>query len=247
MSHIPESVVTPDSLQTSLGSLSFVDGAPSAETVESLRDHLDYVKALDAFMKGHQGVSVAALRRGFIEAGAEDNEFVIFSELMDSETLFLTPNADTIYYAGIVDLSSGPMVVETPPDALGVMDDMWFRHVIDFGRPGPDRGKGGAFLLVPADYDGHLPDSGFHVARVRTSRVLVLGRSFLVDNDPAPTVDIIKARLKVYPYTPGGYGTAIATFLRGDAPLTAGSEVEGVRLVDGSGLAFNTVPPITNQ
>jgi hypothetical protein len=31
------------------------------------------------------------------------------------------------------------MVVETPPDTLGLFDDLWFRWVIDFGTPGPDR------------------------------------------------------------------------------------------------------------
>ena len=35
--------------------------------------------------------------------------------------------------------------------------------MIDFGLPGPDRGEGGRFLLVPPGYDGSLPDSGFHV------------------------------------------------------------------------------------
>jgi hypothetical protein len=41
------------------------------------------------------------------------------------------------------------MVVETPPMALGTFDDMWFQWIIDFGLPGPDRGAGGKFLLVP--------------------------------------------------------------------------------------------------
>ena len=46
------------------------------------------------------------------------------------------------------------MVVETPPMALGTFDDMWFQWIIDFGCPGPDRGAGGKFLLVPPGYDG---------------------------------------------------------------------------------------------
>ena len=40
---------------------------------------------------------------------------------------------------------------------------------------------------MPPGYEGDLPDSGFHVAQSRTSRVLVLGRSFLIDNDPELT------------------------------------------------------------
>ena len=98
---------------------------------------------------------------------------------MGSESVFLTANADTVYFLGVVDLTSGPMVVETPPQALGVIDDMWWQWIIDFGLSGPDRGEGGRFLLVPPGYDGTLPDSGYHVGHSRTSRALLLGRSFL--------------------------------------------------------------------
>ena len=245
MSEVSESLVTPDVVETRLGALSFRDGAPSAETVESIRDHLAHVRALDGYITGHRGASVAAIQKGLRSVGVDDNDVIIFSELMDSESLFLTGNADTVYYISFIDLTDGPMVVETPPDALGVFDDMWFRHVIDFGRPGPDRGAGGRFLFTPAGYDGPLPDSGFHVAEVRTSRVLMLGRSFLANNnDPAPTVAMIKDRLRIYPYVPGGYGSSIATLLKGEVPAgPAQSEAPPVRFVEGSGLAFNTVPP----
>ena len=73
---------------------------------------------------------------------------LIFSELMDSRSLFLTANADTVYYISFLDLSDGPLVLETPPDALGLIDDMWFRWITDFGLPGADRGQGGTYLLV---------------------------------------------------------------------------------------------------
>ncbi|WP_199240241.1 MULTISPECIES: DUF1254 domain-containing protein [Kribbella] len=40
----------------------------------------------------------------------------------------LTVNADTVYYLAFLDLSDGPLVVETPPDALGVID---LRAILD--------------------------------------------------------------------------------------------------------------------
>ena len=131
---------------------------------------------------------------------------LIFSGLMDSSSRFLTANADTVYYIMIIDLNDGPMVVETPPMALGTFDDMWFQWIIDFGLPGPDRGAGGKFLLVPPGYDGTLPDGGFFVGHSRTNRVLMLGRSFMENSDPAPTAATIKSTLKVYPYAQGGSG-----------------------------------------
>jgi hypothetical protein len=180
-------------------------------------DHLDFVHALNVFLNGFAGASTYAQRKGFQEAGAKDNEILMFSKLMDSESLFLTANADTVYCIGIVDLTSGPMVVETPPHSLGIFDDMW-RWIIDFGLPGPDRGEGGEFLIVGPGYDGPLPDSGYHVGHSRTTKAFMLGRAFINENpamDPAPTVETIKRTTKIYPYARGGFGTSIATLLEG--------------------------------
>jgi len=240
---IPPGIAVPDELDTRLGKLTFVDGTPSDETVEKVYDNLDFTRALDAYMNAYQGASTAAMHKGLLDIGVRDNGFVIFPELMDSQTLFLTANADTVYYVGYINLTNGPMVFETPPDALGVIDDMWFRHVIDFGRPGPDRGEGGRFLLLPPGYEGSLPDSGFHVAECGTTRVLVLGRNFLVNNDPAPAVDTIRKNIRIYPYTEGGYGTSVATLLEGKITPGKPAEVIPVQYFEGSGLAFNTIPP----
>ena len=238
------SISTPEQLETRLGTLDFVDGVPSDQTVETLYDHLDYVQALNVFLNGYAGASTYALRKGFHEAGAEDNQIIMFSELMGSESLFLTANADTVYYVGIIDLTSGPMVVETPPNALGIFDDMWWRWISDFGLPGRDRGDGGRYLLVPPDYDGTLPDSGYHVGHSQTTRVLMLGRSFMVDSDPAPTVEEIKSRLKIYPYDEDGFGTSIATLLEGGHGLLhPAPPIPETVFVEGSGNAFNTIPP----
>jgi hypothetical protein len=250
---IPTSISTPDKLQTRLGPLEFKDGAPSKETVEKVYNNLDFMHATEAFLNSFRGASLIAARKGLIDVGVEDNSTIIFSELMDSKSLFLTANADTIYFISFVDLTKGPMVVETPPLSLGAFDDMWFRWVIDFGLPGPDRGAGGKYLLVPPGYTGSLPESGFHVAYSRTTRVLLMGRSFLENNDPKPPVELIKKTLKIYPYQPGGYGTSIATGLEGTVPLlrTPDGKLDWAflrpqpptKFIEGSGKSFNTIPP----
>ena len=233
----------PDQLETRLGMLEFVDGVPTDEAVEKAYDGLDFVHGLNAYLDGFAGPSTYAIRKGFHDVGVDDNQILIFSELMGSESVFLTANADTVYFLGILDLTSGPMVVETPPQALGVIDDMWWGWIIDFGLSGPDRGEGGRFLLVPPGYDGPLPDSGYHVGHSRTSRALVLGRSFLTDDDPAPTVETIKSTMKVYPYVQGGHGTSVATLLEGQVQPAPPAKVPETVFVEGSGKAFNTVPP----
>ena len=238
-----ESISTPDLVDSRIGVLEFANGAPTKDTVEKAYDHIDFVHGVNVFLNAFAGASTYALRQGFIDAGAKDNSILIFSELMDSQSLFLTANADTVYFVGMVDLSDGPMVVETPPMALGIFDDMWWQWVIDFGLPGPDRGEGGRFLLVGPGYDGPPPDSGFHVARARTSRVCLLGRSFMENDDPRPTVEGIKRTLRLYPYVPGGYGTSIATLLGGNVQPGKPISPQETTFIEASGKAFNTIPP----
>jgi len=241
---IPAGVAVPKVMETRLGLLTFHDGAPSDETVKKVYENLDFIHAFEAYMNGYQLASLKAMHKGLLAAGAEDNGGVlIWPNLMDSQSLFLTANADTVYYIFTINLKDGPMVIETPPDALGLFDDFWFQHVIDFGRPGPDRGQGGKFLLLPPGYDGPLPDSGYHVATSTSNFIMAFGRSFLTDNDPKPTVKIIKERLKIYPYTPGGYGTSIATLLEGNVQAGKAPAIKPVHYVDGTGLAMNTLPP----
>ena len=237
------SLSTPDQVDSPIGQLEFTDGAPARKSVETLYDHLDYLHGLNAFLTAFPGASTQAIRQGFHGIGVKDNSVLIFSELMDSSSLFLTANCDTVYYLAFVDVSDGPMVVETPPMALGTFDDMWFKWIIDFGFPGPDRGAGGRFVLLPPGYDGVVPEGGFFVGRSRTNRVLMLGRSFMESNDPAPTVATIKSTLKIYPYSPGGAGTSVGTLLTGTVPFAAPVEVPATTFVEGTGTAFNTIPP----
>ncbi|MGE5260925.1 MAG: DUF1254 domain-containing protein [Actinomycetota bacterium] len=241
---VPPSIATPDQVETSIGTLNFRDGIPDQATADKVYDQLDLQRGVSAFLNGLRGVSIYAARQGIRDAGVKDNEGVlIFSGLMDSRSLFLTANSDTVYFIATIDLSKGPMVIETPPGVLGLFDDLWFRWVIDFGSPGPDRGLGGKYLLAPRSYDGPLPQGGYFIGRPTTTSVALLGRAFLVNNDPKAAVEAIKKYLKIYPYVPGSYGTSISGFLRGKAPLAPLSEPKPLTFVEGTGLAMNTIPP----
>ena len=242
------SITTPDTVETRLGTLEFDDGAPSTETAALLYDNLDFMNGVQAFLGAIPGASLTALRRGFLSVGVEDNSFTLFSDLMDSASLFLTGNCDTVYFWGFVDLSDGPMVIDVPAlgppsGILGTIDDMWFHWVTDIGLPGPDRAEGGKYLLVGPGYDGPLPDSGFHVFHVETTRATVIGRAFMIDNDPAVPVETIRSGFRVSPYVPGAHGTAIGSFLAGHAPLGAAKPPAEMRFIEASGLDFNTIFP----
>jgi hypothetical protein len=240
---IPESILTPDVVETSFGPLTFKDGAPTEDTATAVADMLLFTNGLNVYNNSFRGASALGLEKGFESIGAADNDVVIFPNLMDSSSLFLTANADTVYYLSVVDLSKGPMVIEQPPKGVGTINDMWFSWIIDIGTPGPDRGEGGKYLIVPPGYDGPLPDSGFHVAHSKTNRVLYASRAYLVDNDPKPAVKMIKDTMKIYPYTPGGFGTSIATALEGGVRLGKNPAVPATKFIDASDKVFNTIPP----
>src|SRR5215510_2347130 len=243
-SAIPPAITTPDKVDSRLGPLDFKDGAPSPATLDKVYDHLDFTHAYEAFMNTLSGVSIHAIRKGLLSAGVKDNEVIVFSELMDAKSLFLTANADTVYAFGVLDLTQGPMVLEVPPKFLGAIDDYWFRWVTDIGAPGADRGEGGKYLIVPPGYDGPLPEGGFFSAHARTTRVVWFGRAFLENkSDPKPPTEAIRKFTKIYPYEAGGVGTPIAEFLAGRARLGRVTPPPPTVFHEGSGKVMNTVPP----
>src|SRR5215475_14600173 len=145
---------------------------------------------------------------------------------------------------GVLDLTKGPVVLEVAPKFLGAIDDYWFRWVTDIGLPGPDRGEGGKYLILPPGYDGPLPEGGFFAARARTTRVVWFGRAFLENkSDPKPPTEAIRKFTKIYPYQAGGVGTPIAEFLAGKARLGRITPPPETVFHDGSGKVMNTIPP----
>ena len=114
---------------------------PSKATLDKVYDHLDFTHAYDAFVNTMRGVSIHAAAQGPPDVGVKDNEVIVFSELMDAKSLFLTANADTIYVLGVLDLTKGPMVLEMPPKFLGAIDDTGFAGSSTSACPGPIAAK----------------------------------------------------------------------------------------------------------
>lgn len=238
-----KSLSAPDTIDSRAGKLEFRDGVPTEEAARKVYDALDFTRALNVYNNSFRGASALALVKGFQEIGAKPGDVVVFSELMDSNSLFLTANADTVYYLSGIDLSKGPVVIEQPSDAVGTINDMWFSWVIDIGGPGPDRGLGGKYLIVGPDYNGPLPEGGYFVARAKTNFALYAARAYLVGNDPKPAVENIKRNMKVYPYQPGAFGSSIAQALEGAVRIAGEPKIPKTKFIEASGRSFNTIPP----
>ena len=79
---IPQEITTPEKVKTKLGTLIFPNGYPSEETAQKLSDEMLYLHGIETFVNSIQGVSMWALRKGFAEFGIQDNEFIVFPEMI---------------------------------------------------------------------------------------------------------------------------------------------------------------------
>jgi len=202
---IPASVTAEDKVVTSIGTLKYFDGVPTAKTVETVYDYLDRSRAVNVYINSIPALSVNALREGQAAAGCvTSNQICIWDNLMNSTTVLLTGNTSTMYAVGFLDLvKDGPTVIDLPPGMLGILDDMAFQYMTDLGVAGPDKGKGGKFLVLPPGYKGKVP-KGYFVVPSKTSGVWVFMRGYLDKKLPLkkaiPVASInIRKNLKVYP------------------------------------------------
>jgi len=195
---IAPGVATADTLDTSIGTLHLRDGVPSAESIETIYDNLDRSRALQAYLLGIPIVNQASMRASLQEFGPVNQTDVIWEDLVDSKTVELTANDNTIYNFIWIDTHDGPIVIEVPPMSLGAIDDFWYRWVADVGITGADKGKGGKYLILPPGYEGDVPE-GYFVVRPSTYGNWVPFRTFLVDGSPKPGVESVKKTLKIYP------------------------------------------------
>ncbi len=197
---IPAGILTPDKVQTSIGELNYFDGVPTKETAQNVFDYLDRARGVDAFLKGIPGASLQELRKGPAALGVNANgKVAIFDKLMDSHALFLTANTSTLYIMPYINTkeAGGPLVVEVPPGMLGAFNDAWFRYVGDVGLAGPDRGKGGKYLILPPAYEGDVPE-GYNVVRPKTDALWLFMRGN-ISKGMDVAVKNVKDHLKVYP------------------------------------------------
>lgn len=195
---IPPGIATPDKLETRLGTLKLFDGVPDKETAQKVYDNLDFQRGVQAYLNSIQIASMGGMRKGILEFGPANTTALLFESLMDSTTLFLTPNTTSVYMCAWLEMKDEPYVIETPPNVLGIIDSHWFHYVADFGNAGPDKGMGGKFLILPPGYKGDVPD-GYHVAQSDTYGNWVIWRGFQVDGDPKPAVDTTKNIFRMYP------------------------------------------------
>lgn len=175
---------------------------PQSEA-EALRDAFYYQNAIQAYMLTIPILNTIGMKDGSEATfGAGYNVLPIWKERMDSRTWVPTPNADVIYSMSYLDLKAdGPLVVAAPPNVIGMFTDFYQRTITDVGAIGPDRARGGLYLLLPPDYDGEIP-KGYFAFRSPTYNVFLFFRTIMGkgENGPDPAPAVANAeRTRVYP------------------------------------------------
>ena len=199
---------------------------------EHLRDELFYQRAIQTYMTMLPALNVIGMRDGSEAAlGKGYNVLPIWKDRMDSRTWVPTPNADVIYSMSYLDLKeTGPLVVAAPRDVIGMFTDFFQRTITDVGAIGPDRARGGLYLLLPPDYDGEIP-LGYFAFKSKTYNVFLFFRTVMARGengpDPKPAVALAE-QTRIYPL------------------WATEKDVKPMQFPNGSGKRINMMYPVDN-
>lgn len=208
-------------VETRIGRIELESGYPSSRSVGKLYDELDFQRASQAYIWATPIVAMEAIRRANKrDWGVDYNDVGLVDGYTTPVVSALTGNNTTIYAAVFTDLTrDGPVVIDSPEGVYGVIDDFWQRPVVEVGPFGPDKGKGGKFLLLPPDYTGAVPD-GYFSAKSKTNQTIFIGRAFVKDGDIKSAVETLTG-IKVYPLSKADNPPETRIVKAGDRPLAS--------------------------
>jgi hypothetical protein len=219
--------ISTETVKTRFGDFDFKNGYPTPEATEKLYELRTFNRAVESYLHFVTIMSMFYMEKGLNDFGLDAaNKFLIF-EKMDAQSLFLTPNTESVYGMQFLDLKrDGPMIVEVPPGLLGGFSNMWQESLIGIGPTGADKGKGGKFMLLPPDYKP-VPPADYFSAKSPTYGVWLGVRGFLVDGKADKAIALMKTT-RIY-------------------PLAKAADPPAMIFLNGSGKAIDTIFPDTYE
>lgn len=185
--------------ETRIGPLGLnAQGLPDQRAIDRLYEERDFQRACQAYLWALPIVAYGQWQNQHESVfGARDGDIVKYVSVRDKLGL-ITANATTPYVLGFVNTArTGPIIVEVPAGEIaGGCGDFWERSTCDFGLTGPDKGKGGRFLVLGP---GQEPPAGVkfdYEARSATFNVFHAFR--ILTTDKAEGERILNA-YRVYP------------------------------------------------
>jgi hypothetical protein len=170
---------------------------PSDAAIKKLYDERDFQRATQFYIWASPIVAMANWQKAHEQTfGAKSGDVVIYNDFVSKRGI-LTANATTPYVISFFNLAeTGPVVVDMPEGSVaGFVDDMWQRPVVDMGQTGPDKGRGGKYLLIGPGQKVESVD-GYYVVNPFTTNVFWGFRA--LESDPAKVQHLLDA-LKIYP------------------------------------------------
>ena len=186
-------------INTDFGKIELKGTYLTKESIDKLNRQLAIQRAIEVYEWALPLNTFQLWYDGNILNGAGDMDFVTYKSFNEKLGI-MTSNATTPYVVSFNDLhKSGPIVIQLPPGKLagGIYNFFQFAES-DLGLIGPDKGKGGKYLVIPPGYDERkLKTKGYFVVRPKTNKIM-FGVRFLTDD--AAEMKRIQDHFLVGPY-----------------------------------------------
>ncbi|MBL0721380.1 MAG: DUF1254 domain-containing protein [Sulfurovum sp.] len=137
-----------------------------------------------------------------------NGDVVYHGEIQNWKRAIPTSNNTTQYINFFWDLHQGPVVVKIPASENGVilygtLLNSWHGAIEDYGEGGEDHGLGAKYLMIPPNYKGYIPESGYIVFQQKTYFGFTFLRTIVKDKTKETlqkAIDLVK-KIEVYPFS----------------------------------------------
>ncbi|HMS65556.1 MAG TPA: DUF1254 domain-containing protein [Ignavibacteria bacterium] len=191
--------------------LSVISGIFSGHGSNDWKADNIYTLAVQAFIYGFPYVYLPTIRHKWIDPVDDStnsphlavNSFWLEKKMTDAKYKDGgSPNNDTFYAIGILDLSDGPVILEHPD-----MGDRYFTFELadmssdnfDYIGKRATGSKAGKFLICRKDWIGNVPDGVKKVAECPTPWAFIFGRTLVENAADAETAYEISTQYKLTP------------------------------------------------
>ena len=237
---VAQELPTNGSIESRLGKVELKNGYPTEATAKKIFDDIDFQRACQAYLWALPMMGMvqwqAEQRDKFSSGNLDFVDYLTFTDKLG----LLTANATTPYLMAFPNVEeTGPLVLEIPAGpTAGGFTDFWQRPVSDTGQTGPDKGKGGKYLILGPDEPDMQPE-GYRVFRSPTVNVFIGQRVLEPDKEKALA---LMAAIRIYPYSAKDSPPA-TPHIRPDGRKWSGTQPRGLAYWQGVAKFINEEPP----
>ncbi len=172
-------------IATHYGHIQLEHNYPTDSSSVVLFDMMDAQRASQAYMWATPLIGFASWKKEQAKSYEADRfgDFVVFKSLKEKRGI-VTGNLTTPYIISFMNLEKAPILINYPAGkTIGGVLDVWQRPVASFGMSGPDKGKGGRYLVVGPEDDPTKYSDMERIVIQSPSNNIFLGLR-IIDTDP---------------------------------------------------------------